>query len=87
MHLENRKSKIENSEWLPDMDSNHDKLLQRQLCYRYTIGQNGAFMLKALSRVSRFVKSLKRCMVTTWDTRWADILTVQRFNDLTIQRN
>jgi hypothetical protein len=28
--------------WLPDMDSNHDKLLQRQLCYRYTIGQAGA---------------------------------------------
>ena len=22
------------------MDSNHDKLLQRQLCYRYTIRQN-----------------------------------------------
>lgn len=26
--------------WLPDKDSNLDKLLQRQLCYRYTIGQS-----------------------------------------------
>ena len=25
--------------WLPDMDSNHDKQIQRLLCYRYTIGQ------------------------------------------------
>lgn len=25
--------------WLSDMDSNHDKGLQRALCYRYTIGQ------------------------------------------------
>ena len=23
--------------WLPNMDSNHDRLLQRQPCYRYTI--------------------------------------------------
>ena len=26
-------------EWLSDMDSNHDKGLQRALCYHYTIGQ------------------------------------------------
>ena len=26
-------------EWLSDMDSNHDKVLQRDLCYHYTIGQ------------------------------------------------
>ena len=26
-------------DWLSDMDSNHDKSLQRALCYRYTIGQ------------------------------------------------
>jgi|GEM_PF-984255 hypothetical protein len=25
--------------WLPDMDSNHDKQIQSLLCYRYTIGQ------------------------------------------------
>jgi hypothetical protein len=25
--------------WLPDMDSNHDKQIQRLLCYRYTIRQ------------------------------------------------
>ena len=27
--------------WLSDMDSNHDKGLQRALCYHYTIGQTG----------------------------------------------
>ena len=87
MNLENRKSKIENSEWLPDMDSNHDKLLQRQLCYRYTIGQDGAFRLYAIGRVSRFVKSLKCYMVTTAGTREATLTSLQRFNVLTIQRN
>lgn len=25
--------------WLSGMDSNHDKSLQRALCYRYTTGQ------------------------------------------------
>ena len=29
------------SKWLPDMDSNHDKQIQRLLCYHYTIGQTG----------------------------------------------
>jgi hypothetical protein len=29
-------------EWLPDMDLNHDKVIQSHLCYRYTIGQVGA---------------------------------------------
>jgi hypothetical protein len=29
-------------EWLPDMDLNHDKVIQSHLCYRYTIGQAGA---------------------------------------------
>jgi hypothetical protein len=28
--------------WLPDMDLNHDKVIQSHLCYRYTIGQNEA---------------------------------------------
>ncbi len=28
--------------WLPNMDSNHDKQIQRLLCYRYTIRQMGA---------------------------------------------
>ncbi len=34
------------------MDSNHDKLLQRQLCYRYTIGQNGPIRLPDSPRQS-----------------------------------
>ena len=29
--------------WLPDMDLNYDKQIQSLLCYRYTIGQTGAF--------------------------------------------
>jgi hypothetical protein len=28
--------------WLPDMDLNHDKVIQSHLCYRYTIGQSVA---------------------------------------------
>ena len=28
--------------WLPDMDLNHDKVIQSHLCYRYTIGQERA---------------------------------------------
>ena len=42
MNLVNRKSKIVNATWLPDMDLNHDKQIQSLLCYRYTIGQIGA---------------------------------------------
>ena len=30
------------SNWLPDMDLNHDKQIQSLLSYRYTIGQAGA---------------------------------------------
>ena len=42
MQIVNRKSKIVNGRWLPDMDLNHDKQIQSLLCYRYTIGQAGA---------------------------------------------
>ena len=28
--------------WLPDMDLNHDKVIQSHLCYRYTIGHSKA---------------------------------------------
>ena len=43
MQIVNRKSEIANGSWLPDMDLNHDKQIQSLLCYRYTIGQAGAF--------------------------------------------
>jgi hypothetical protein len=33
------KGSMPRQNWLSDMDSNHDKLLQRELCYHYTIGQ------------------------------------------------
>ena len=49
MQLENRKSKIVNGRWLPDMDLNHDKQIQSLLCYRYTIGQEGALRSVNLS--------------------------------------
>ena len=35
------KAETERQIWLSDMDSNHDKGLQRALCYHYTIGQTG----------------------------------------------
>ena len=42
MPIENQNSEIENPNWLPDMDLNHDKQIQSLLCYRYTIGQTNA---------------------------------------------
>ena len=45
-------SAIENGNWLPDMDLNHDKQIQSLLCYHYTIGQNGALRLPKLPRQS-----------------------------------
>ena len=41
MKIASHESEIENDEWLPDMDLNHDKQIQSLLCYRYTIGQDG----------------------------------------------
>ena len=38
----NHQSEIVNGSWLPDMDLNHDKVIQSHLCYRYTIGQGEA---------------------------------------------
>ena len=46
MKIANRKSEIVNAEWLPDMDLNHDKVIQSHLCYRYTIGQDGRIKLE-----------------------------------------
>jgi hypothetical protein len=43
MKIVNRQSEIVKAGWLPDMDLNHDKQIQSLLCYRYTIGQAGAF--------------------------------------------
>ena len=44
--ITNRKSEIVNENWLPDMDLNHDKVIQSHLCYRYTIGQDGRIKLE-----------------------------------------
>jgi hypothetical protein len=41
----NLKTRME--KWLPDMDLNHDKQIQSLLCYRYTIGQDGALQTKS----------------------------------------
>ncbi len=43
--------------WLSDMDSNHDKGLQRALCYHYTIGQTAAKLdfLGGARKIKRFV--------------------------------
>jgi hypothetical protein len=53
--MKNRKSKIANGRWLPDMDLNHDKQIQSLLCYRYTIGQAQLFRLNGLAAESTFV--------------------------------
>ena len=74
--IRNPKSAITN--WLPDMDLNHDKQIQSLLCYRYTIGQAGALgKLNAFAAQSRFVESLHRYIVNT-------CATIQQFNDSTI---
>jgi hypothetical protein len=79
MQIANRKSEIANGEWLPDMDLNHDKQIQSLLCYRYTIGQAGAWgRLDAQRQESRFVKALNRYTVES-------IAPVQRFNGSTVQ--
>ena len=36
--------------WLPDQDSNLDKLNQNQLCYHYTIGQSSCLMFSLAAR-------------------------------------
>jgi hypothetical protein len=40
--------------WLSDMDSNHDKLLQRELCYHYTIGQTLRAKIRIVLRAATF---------------------------------
>ncbi len=52
MQIVNRKSKIVNGRWLPDMDLNHDKQIQSLLCYRYTIGQTSDSKLEGLHNKS-----------------------------------
>ena len=54
-NLVNRKSEIENRDWLPDMDLNHDKQIQSLLCYRYTIGQTSVGKVKFWPAESRLV--------------------------------
>ena len=88
MQIENRKSKIVNGSWLPDMDLNHDKQIQSLLCYRYTIGQAGALArLKGFAGQSRLVTTLNRCMVESYFAQTDADLTVQRFNGSTVQPN
>ena len=61
MPIVNRQSKIVNGIWLPDMDLNHDKQIQSLLCYRYTIGQAGAFR-----RLDTFIgQSSRACAADT----------------------
>jgi hypothetical protein len=55
----NRKSKIVNESWLPDMDLNHDKVIQSHLCYRYTIGQS-----EASGKLMSFVGQSSRAFVS-----------------------
>ena len=47
------KGRSKATDWLPDMDLNHDKQIQSLLCYRYTIGQTGAFKVRIRTMESR----------------------------------
>ena len=85
MHLDAANSKLATyTVWLPDMDLNHDKQIQSLLCYRYTIGQERAPRLRSPRGQSRFVQSLKRCIVTSAAAQPVTAVPFQRFNDLTI---
>ena len=55
-----RNSEIEDGNWLPDMDLNHDKQIQSLLCYRYTIGQTCAHKVGPGRRESRLGKAVWR---------------------------
>jgi hypothetical protein len=46
MKIANGQFEIAGGKWLPDMDLNHDKVIQSHLCYRYTIGQDGRIKLE-----------------------------------------
>ena len=59
--------------WLPDMDLNHDKQIQSLLCYRYTIGQDGAVKLDVLNKESSIVDLLNGLIVNSGSP-------IQRFN-------
>ena len=93
MKNKNRKSKIENGNWLPDMDLNHDKQLQSLLCYRYTIGQRRAFKLDSSLEESRFVewgcrvKGLKRLSVEVEQRLRFAASTLQPFNAITFGKS
>jgi hypothetical protein len=57
----NPKSEIE---WLPDMDLNHDKVIQSHLCYRYTIGHAGASgKLEGFAKQSRRQSGVRAMLV------------------------
>ena len=42
------------------LDSNQDKLIQSQMCYRYTIGQSVSFLSKAGAKVQPFSELTKK---------------------------
>ena len=70
--------------WLPDMDLNHDKVIQSHLCYRYTIGQAGALRkLNTFLFQSRLVQSLKRSNLNS-GAICRQTMPIQRFNCSTI---
>ena len=54
--------------WLPDLDSNQDKLNQNQLCYRYTIGQNRRQYTVFLVKIKPGIeKKTKNTFFPGWD--------------------
>ena len=56
--------------WLPDMDLNHDKVIQSHLCYRYTIGHAEASgkLMSFAAQSSR--QAICRCVHATRNTQY-----------------
>ncbi len=57
---------MRNEDWLSDMDSNHDKSLQRALCYHYTIGHAARESSLAARRSSNNLSFTLESMGATW---------------------
>ena len=55
----NKKSTLFGCSVLSYLDSNQDKLIQSQMCYRYTIGQSVFYCSKAGAKVQTFLKPAK----------------------------
>lgn len=55
--------------WLPRMDSNHDKVIQNHLCYRYTTRQCICLIIRYLCIVHCGIFKMPRTSIVPYPTR------------------